>query len=49
VIVALPVALLGVVVAVVLLRRTPGALALGVGMNVAVLVIVYVVSVLSGA
>jgi hypothetical protein len=48
VIVALPVALLGVVAAVVLLRKTPGPAALGAGMNVAVLVVLYVIAILSG-
>ncbi|MDX6280299.1 MAG: hypothetical protein QOH03_1370 [Kribbellaceae bacterium] len=48
VIVALPVALLGVVVALVLLRKTPGPAVLGAGMNVAVLVVLYLIAILTG-
>jgi hypothetical protein len=47
-IVALPVALLGVVAALVLLRKTPGPAVLGAGMNVAVLVILYLIAILTG-
>jgi hypothetical protein len=45
---ALPVALLGVVAALVLLRKTPGPAVLGVGMNVVVLVILYLIAILTG-
>jgi hypothetical protein len=49
VIVAVPVALLGVVVALVLLRGTPGPAVLGAGLNVAVLVILYLIAILTGS
>ncbi|GAA0952442.1 hypothetical protein GCM10009554_55440 [Kribbella koreensis] len=48
VIFALPVALLGVVAAVVLLRKTPGPLVLGGGLNVGVLVVLYLIAAFTG-
>ncbi|WP_328329514.1 hypothetical protein OHA70_06300 [Kribbella sp. NBC_00382] len=48
VIVALPVALLGVVAALVLLRKSPGPAALGAGMNIAVLLVLYLIAILTG-
>ena len=45
---ALPVALLGVAAALVLLRKAPGQAALGVGLNVAAFLVLYLISILIG-
>jgi hypothetical protein len=48
VIYALPVALLGVAAALVFLRKAPGPAALGVGLNVAVVLALYLIAILTG-
>jgi hypothetical protein len=45
---ALLLALAGIVAALALLHKTPGPAALGAGLNIAVLLIIYVISILTG-